>query len=150
MDAAADASALPDAESVVVEALPVTAWRGATFDPQIVRKMAAAIGADMHAVGVHQGTHLGVSYFRELCPPSVRKAFTALAHIVMSVFGAVMAVQGYKLTLFKWDAEIPLIHVPEGLRVVPVTVCGVLIVLFSIGHLIMIARGVEEPSNLVG
>lgn len=30
------------------------AW-GATFDPQVVREMAAAIGADMHAVGVHQG-----------------------------------------------------------------------------------------------
>ena len=30
------------------------AW-GATFDPGLVREMAAAIGADMHAVGVHQG-----------------------------------------------------------------------------------------------
>lgn len=30
------------------------AW-GATFDPDLVRRMAAAIGADMHAVGVHQG-----------------------------------------------------------------------------------------------
>ncbi len=30
------------------------AW-GATFDPQLVREMAGAIGADMHAVGVHQG-----------------------------------------------------------------------------------------------
>lgn len=30
------------------------AW-GATFNPDLVRRMAAAIGADMHAVGVHQG-----------------------------------------------------------------------------------------------
>jgi beta-xylosidase len=30
------------------------AW-GATFDPGLVRRMAAAIGADMRAVGVHQG-----------------------------------------------------------------------------------------------
>ena len=30
------------------------AW-GATFDPELVRRMAAAIGRDMRAVGVHQG-----------------------------------------------------------------------------------------------
>ncbi|MFZ0531486.1 MAG: glycoside hydrolase family 3 N-terminal domain-containing protein [Propionicimonas sp.] len=30
------------------------AW-GATFDPDLIRRMAAAIGADMRAVGVHQG-----------------------------------------------------------------------------------------------
>ncbi|WP_432503204.1 beta-xylosidase/alpha-l-arabinosidase [Kineococcus arenarius] len=30
------------------------AW-GATFDPELVERMAAAIGADMRAVGVHQG-----------------------------------------------------------------------------------------------
>ena len=30
------------------------AW-GATFDPELVRRMATAIGADMRAVGVHQG-----------------------------------------------------------------------------------------------
>ncbi|WP_371782796.1 glycoside hydrolase family 3 N-terminal domain-containing protein [Streptosporangium subroseum] len=30
------------------------AW-GATFDPDLVERMAAAIGRDMHAVGVHQG-----------------------------------------------------------------------------------------------
>ncbi len=30
------------------------AW-GATFDPDLIRRMAGAIGADMHAVGVHQG-----------------------------------------------------------------------------------------------
>lgn len=30
------------------------AW-GATFDPELVKEMAYAIGSDMHAVGVHQG-----------------------------------------------------------------------------------------------
>ncbi len=34
---------------------PVAIAWGATFDPQLVREMAAAIGADMHAVGVQQG-----------------------------------------------------------------------------------------------
>ncbi len=36
-------------------AYPVPLAWGATFDPELVRRMAAAIGADMRAVGVHQG-----------------------------------------------------------------------------------------------
>jgi beta-xylosidase len=36
-------------------AYPVPLSWGATFNPELVRRMAAAIGRDMHAVGVHQG-----------------------------------------------------------------------------------------------
>ncbi|GGL13609.1 beta-glucosidase [Sphaerisporangium melleum] len=36
-------------------AYPVPLSWGATFDPALVREMSAAIGADMRAVGVHQG-----------------------------------------------------------------------------------------------
>ncbi|WP_280892948.1 MULTISPECIES: glycoside hydrolase family 3 N-terminal domain-containing protein [unclassified Streptomyces] len=36
-------------------AYPVPLSWGATFDPEVVRHMAAAIGRDMRAVGVHQG-----------------------------------------------------------------------------------------------
>src|SRR5690606_37518800 len=36
-------------------AYPVPLSWGASFDPQLVREMAARIGADMRAVGVHQG-----------------------------------------------------------------------------------------------
>lgn len=36
-------------------AYPVPVSWGATFDPQIIERMAATIGRDMHSVGVHQG-----------------------------------------------------------------------------------------------
>ncbi|MEU3610024.1 glycoside hydrolase family 3 N-terminal domain-containing protein [Streptomyces sp. NPDC035033] len=36
-------------------AYPVPLSWGATFDPELIREMAAAIGRDMRAVGVHQG-----------------------------------------------------------------------------------------------
>jgi beta-xylosidase len=36
-------------------AYPVPLSWGATFDPELIRRMAAAIGRDMRAVGVHQG-----------------------------------------------------------------------------------------------
>ena len=100
------------------------------------------------AVGIHENTHLGVSYFREIAPRPVRLAFTVLGHLMMAVFGAIMMWHSYVLAVFKWGSLIPLIHVPEGLRAVPITICGALILLFSIGHLIKMARGVEEQTSL--
>ena len=100
------------------------------------------------AVGIHENTHLGVSYFRELSPPLLRKSFTVVAHLTMAIFGTVMAIAGYQLIIFKWGSQIPLIHIPEGVRAIPIALCGFFIVLFSIGHLIAIAQGSEEKSSL--
>lgn len=100
------------------------------------------------AVGIHESTHLGVSYFREIAPRSIRVIFTVVTHIVMAGFGLVMAYHSYNLVLFKWGSEIPLIHLPEGLRAVPITICGALIFLFSVGHLIAMARGTETEGSL--
>ncbi len=96
------------------------------------------------AVGIHENTHLGVSYFREMAPAPIRKAFAIIGHLVMAVFGLVMMWNSYALMMFKWGSLIPLIHVPEGLRALPITLCGGLIFLFSLGHLINMARGIEE------
>ncbi len=47
-----------------------------------------------------------------------------------------MVVYGYKLTVFKWDALIPLINVSEGWRSLPIMLSGGFVFLYSIGHLI--------------
>lgn len=100
------------------------------------------------AVGIHENTHLGVSYFREISPRPVRWVFTLVSHIVMAAFGVVMMVNSYKLAAFKWTTEIPLLGISEGWRTVPITICGGLIFIFSIGHLVMMAKGIEEKSHL--
>lgn len=100
------------------------------------------------AIGIHENTHLGVSYFRELAPAPIKKTFAFIGHLALAVFGLVMMWNSYALMVFKWGSLIPLIHVPEGLRAVPITLCGGLIFLFSLGHLIKMARGIEERSSL--
>jgi TRAP-type C4-dicarboxylate transport system permease small subunit len=100
------------------------------------------------AVGIHENTHLGVSYFREIVPGPVRKLFAIVTHIMMASFGLIMMWHSYSLVLFKWGSLIPLIDIPEGVRAIPITMCGGLILLFSIGHLINLARGNEEQSSL--
>ena len=100
------------------------------------------------AVGIHENTHLGVSYFREIAPPPVRWALTVLSHFVMGGFGIVMMWHSYALAVFKWGSQIPLIDIPEGVRAIPITICGALIFLFSIGHLIRILSGRAERGSL--
>ncbi len=98
------------------------------------------------AVGIHEGTHLGVSYFRELFPQPVQRSFLAVSHLLLAGFGLVLTVTGYQLTIFKWGSEIPLIHLPEGLRALPSCIGGGLIFLFSAGHLSRMVRGIEDDS----
>ena len=60
-----------------------------------------------------------------------------------------MMVNSYTLVVFKWGTEIPLINLPEGLRAVPIMICGGLVLLFSVGHIIHFFKNIEEPVNLL-
>ncbi len=119
-----------------------------TWVEQVSLLLVVLIGFLGASVGIHKNTHLGVSFFRDVAPRPVRKGFEFISHIVIGVFGIIMMVNSYELVLFKWTTEIPLIHVPEGLRAVPIMLCGGLIFLYSVGHLINFFRGVEEISNI--
>lgn len=105
------------------------------------------------AVGIHENSHLSVDVFRRALPRPLRRLLVAFCHVTLGCFGAVMMWHSYKLALFKWGSLIPLIGVPEGLRAVPITICGGLMVLFSIGNLVALARGYDQdvhPPNSHG
>lgn len=87
------------------------------------------------AVGVHEQSHLSVNVLRDAVSPKIRTMMFAISHIFMTGFGALMCWHGSQLTQFKWGSQIPLIQLPEGLRSLPLTIAGGLIMLFSIGHL---------------
>ncbi len=93
------------------------------------------------AVGVHQHTHLSVVVFRNIVPSRVRTIFVFVSDILMAAFGCILFWYGTELTLFKWKTLIPLLQWPEGLRSLPLTVSGVLLFLFSTGHLIRLFLG---------
>ena len=96
------------------------------------------------SVGVWQDTHLSVVVFRGLVPNSVRTVFVVVTDVLMAVFGAYMFWYGLALTEFKWASLIPLLHLPEGLRSLPLTICGLLVFLFSTGHLIRLILGKDN------
>lgn len=106
----------------------------------------AFIGA---AVGVHDNTHLSVSLVRSAVPRRVRTALVVCTDVIMAGFGALMLVFGARLTMFKWGSLIPLIQVPEGLRSLPLTIGGGLILVFSVGHLIRLCVGFDERKDSI-
>ena len=99
------------------------------------------------AVGVHQDHHLSVVLFRSLVPTWVRVAFVFVSDLLLAIFGAMMFWYGIELTIFKWNTLIPLIQWSEGLRSLPLTICGALLFLFSIGHLIRLVMGRDNRQD---
>ena len=106
----------------------------------------AFIGA---AVGVHEHTHLSVSILRNAVHTRVRTFFVVLTDLIMAGFGALMLWYGAQLTIFKWGSLIPLIQLPEGLRSLPLTISGGLILLFSVSHLIRLYLGVDQRRHRI-
>ncbi len=96
------------------------------------------------AVGVRQDTHLSVVLFRSVVPSKVRTVFVFITDVLMAGFGGFMFWYGLELTQFKWKTLVPLIRVPEGLRSLPLTICGALVFLFSMGHLIRLLLGQDK------
>lgn len=101
------------------------------------------------AAGVNQNTHLSVVLFRSMVPPIVRTGFVFATDLIMAIFGGMMFWYGTELTIFKWKTLIPLIQWSEGLRSLPLTIAGVLIFLFSVGHLVRLLLGQDKRHDSI-
>ncbi|RMD88849.1 MAG: TRAP transporter small permease [Alphaproteobacteria bacterium] len=102
------------------------------------------------AVGVHDNTHLSVEFGRAIAPRWLRAVLVLLSDLMMAGFGLLMLIYGLKLTMFKWGSMIPLINLPEGLRSLPLTVGGGLILLFTLGHVLRFALGRDARTGVAG
>lgn len=99
------------------------------------------------AVGVRDAGHIGLESLLVLLPERWRLKLEILIHLITMTFGALMAwncalmfesVRGYM---------IPTLGLSESWRYVPLVAAGVLIVLFSIEHVIALFKGIEvEPA----
>ena len=101
------------------------------------------------AAGVRQDTHLSVILFRTAVPSWLRTGFVCLTDVLMAAFGGFMFWYGLELTKFKWSALIPLIQWPEGLRSLPLTICGALVFIFSVGHLVRLFLGRDKRKDSI-
>jgi TRAP-type transport system small permease protein len=99
------------------------------------------------AVGVRDAGHIGLESMVALLPAVWQRRIERLIHALVGLFGALMAQGGWTWAAAKWNEKKPMLPVPDGIDYVPLIIAGVLIVLFSVEHLIANLRGqVVEPA----
>jgi TRAP-type C4-dicarboxylate transport system permease small subunit len=99
------------------------------------------------AVGVRDAGHIGLESLLVLAPEKLRTKLELLIHALVATFGAAMAWNCGVLVDSVWSYRLPTLGISEAWRYVPAVIAGVLIVLFSIEHIIALLRGTEvEPT----
>lgn len=99
------------------------------------------------AVGVRDAGHIGLESLVSLLPERWRLKLEVVIHLLVALFGFLMAKAGWLWATGKWNEKKPMLGVPEGADYVPLVVAGILIMLFSLEHIIALARGHEvEPA----
>jgi TRAP-type C4-dicarboxylate transport system permease small subunit len=93
------------------------------------------------AVGVRDAGHIGLESMVALLPSAWQRRAELLIHALVGLFGALMVKGGWVWASAKWSEKKPMLPVPDGIDYVPVMIAGVLIVLFSLEHLIATWRG---------
>ena len=99
------------------------------------------------AVGVRDAGHIGMDSLLILAPAGPRRYIEMLIHVLVAIFGACMAWFGVELGLSVAPYKLANLDLSEGFRYVPLVLSGVLILLFSLEHLVAQFQGREvEPT----
>ncbi len=99
------------------------------------------------AVGVRDAGHIGLESLVVLLPERWQRRIEFFIHLLVGVFGVLMVQGGWLWASAKWGEKKPMLPVPDGIDFVPIIIAGALIVLFSIEHVVALARGQEvEPA----
>jgi len=95
------------------------------------------------AVGVRDAGHIGMDSIISLLPEWMRLKLEILIHVLVGIFGALMAYNGYIWATLKWSDQKPMLPIPSSMDYVPLIIAGVLVVLFTIEHVIALLQGKE-------
>ncbi|MGI3168795.1 TRAP transporter small permease [Pseudooceanicola sp. C21-150M6] len=99
------------------------------------------------AAGVWNKAHLSIDFVREMLPMPIRIPLRWIAVIGVLIFAAYLAWYGYELAGKTWKRRIPMLAIAEGWRAVPMMICGILSIFYSLYHLATLARG-QDPADL--
>lgn len=92
------------------------------------------------AVGVRDAGHIGLESLVSLLPEAWRLKLEVLIHALVAVFGGLMTWSGWVWTEMKWSENDPMLGLPVGVNYLALVISGVLIVLFSLEHMVALVR----------
>ncbi|TQS73557.1 TRAP transporter small permease [Rhodobacteraceae bacterium] len=93
------------------------------------------------AAGVWGRSHLSVDFLRDMFPAPIAKTMTWLAYVGVLAFSVCLAWQGWVLTENTWARHVPILGVPEGMRALPMAICGVLSTIYTLQQMLDFAKG---------
>lgn len=119
-----------------------------TWVEQVALLLIVVITFFSTASNVREGSNLSVDILPLMLPWRWRRWLLAFIDLTLAGFGLLMALKGLDLTLFAWTTKVPMIDLPEGLRTLPLVVCGSLMVLFGATNAVKrFAEGEPPPSS---
>lgn len=92
------------------------------------------------AVGVRDAGHIGFESLADLLSPPAKRRLCLFVHALVLLFGALMAWYCGELAVSVHAVKIPNLGLSEAWKYVPALLSGVLIVLFSVEHIIATYR----------
>ncbi len=95
------------------------------------------------AVGVRDAGHIGLESMVALLPQRWQRRIELVIHALVGLFGGLMVYGGWLWASAKWGEKKPMLPVPDGIDYVAIMIAGVLIVLFSIEHIVATLQGKE-------
>jgi TRAP-type C4-dicarboxylate transport system permease small subunit len=95
------------------------------------------------AVGVRDAGHIGMELLSLVLPPSWHRPSEIVVHLLTLLFGVLLAWNCAILFGSVQSYMIPTLHISESWRYLPMVVAGVLIVMFSIEHIVALVRNEE-------
>ncbi|NDW00901.1 TRAP transporter small permease [Salipiger sp. PrR002] len=93
------------------------------------------------AAGVWSRTHLSVDFIRDAFPGPIAMAMKWLALLGVLIFALCLGWQGYILAENTWARTVPMLGISEGMRAVPMAICGALSALFTLYQMAELAKG---------
>lgn len=95
------------------------------------------------AVGVRDAGHIGMESLLVLAPERIRQRVEIVIHILVALFGVGMAYNGTLLGYSVMNYKISGLPITEAARYIPLIISGVLVVLFSLEHIIALFKNAE-------
>lgn len=98
------------------------------------------------AVGVKEGSHLGVDALTRMFPASVNKVLKIISFILISIFGGVLIYAGIPVVTMTHSQLSPAVAIPMSYIYISVPVMGVLLIGYSVIEIIKIIKSKEEKN----
>ena len=99
------------------------------------------------AVGVREGFHLGIRLILDHLPTGWRRAALILNHTLVGLFGFMMYRNGLALADYTSSHIIPTLGISRAVAYWPFAMSGLLILLFSLEHLLYAASNGKASSK---